>query len=202
MSSELDVYKLADLLQHKQLKSAVVDNFTYLLNNNWDHASFPAAIEKVYDITPPGKEGDILRKVAVHCVSRLSRHLFQHHPDFVTFLESLPELSSAVVRVLSGTDPDFLFGFTPTRLMGCQGCLRTYHVGDTTELPNLCPAGCRTLAPNGGRLTLDEHLSYRATAVYECPALHVFKVHPSEMEPDRVLRCVHCELMAAPVNAG
>ena len=78
MSSELDVYKLADLLQHKQLKSAVVDNFTYLLNNNWDHASFPAAIEKVYDITPPGKEGDILRKVAVHCVSRLSRHLFQH----------------------------------------------------------------------------------------------------------------------------
>lgn len=54
--SQLDVYAVADLIQHGAMKRIVERKFEELLKVGWTMSTFPAMMRKVFEIAPPGAQ--------------------------------------------------------------------------------------------------------------------------------------------------
>ena len=75
--SHLDVYEVADRIQQQDLKTLAERKFESIAGHTWMHSQFSEAIKKVYDIAPPGTQGDKIRNIILAVAAQHARDFFK-----------------------------------------------------------------------------------------------------------------------------
>jgi hypothetical protein len=102
MLFHVNVYALADRVQNTPLKKLAEKKFEALANKEWKSPDFPAAIESIYSVAPPGSTGDSLRKMIVRLVVSHAKELFSLDKGFTAMLQDTPDFAADLARALSG----------------------------------------------------------------------------------------------------
>jgi DNA-directed RNA polymerase subunit RPC12/RpoP len=117
----LAVYELADRIQLVDLKSLAEDKFGKMACLAWQHTAFSDAIRKVYDIAPPGSQGDELRDIVIAVAARHAKALF-NNDSFSQMVREVNEFSADLNKALCGhTRADHVVIENPTNFL-CAGC--------------------------------------------------------------------------------
>jgi hypothetical protein len=102
MLFHINVYALADRVQHTPLKKLAETKFEALANKEWKSPDFPSAIEAIYSVAPPGTTGESLRKMIVRMVVSHAKELFGLDRGFSAMLQDTPDFAADLARALSG----------------------------------------------------------------------------------------------------
>ncbi|KIW06027.1 uncharacterized protein PV09_03206 [Verruconis gallopava] len=102
MLFHVNVYALADRVQNKPLKMLAEQRFEKLAKNQWKSPDFPAVVQAIYDVVPPGREGDSLRNMIVRLVVSHAKELFSLDRGFTAMLQVTPDFGTDLARALSG----------------------------------------------------------------------------------------------------
>lgn len=98
----LHVYALADKLRIPILKALATLSFLQVVRSHWSNPSFPAAIQFVYSIAPPGKDGDRLRNIVVSNSGMHAKELFADPTKlFASMMENIADFGKDLSQWLA-----------------------------------------------------------------------------------------------------
>lgn len=140
MLFHLDVYELADKIISEELKQLAEINFAATIETSWADDYFAGAIEKAYDIAPPGSHGANLR---TPLVSMTVQHLdvLSKREDFVSVTGRVPEFGKDVVLALVNDPSAQTSCVGEKRPFTCVECHFVWTLDDKTAVPTdqRCP---------------------------------------------------------------
>lgn len=141
MLFHLDVYGLAGYVQSQGLQHLATRNFEADARQHWRQRDFAAAVEKVYDVAPEGREGNHLRMIAVAISVEHFIELCDANDNFVDTLSTTPcfaaEVAMAIAGVHRGLKENMQFA---TNIFFCTYCSLLGEVRASTAFPNSrCP---------------------------------------------------------------
>lgn len=97
----LDVYQIADRMLQANFKKAAETKFELTASGCWKHPEFAQAVKTVYNITPPGIQGDTLRKMIVKVAAEHATDMFQG-VAFGQMMDEVAEFGKDFSAVLCG----------------------------------------------------------------------------------------------------
>lgn len=138
-------------------------------------------MRKVFEVSPPGAQGEALRKIAIDITVKHSRKIGELHGDhFESMLEQVPWFAAGVTMALlplAQRPPD-----REPRVRRCRYCQGYVLASPDTSGFMYCPRG------NGCSHSPIDEASYRT---FRCSRGHSFQyVNGSSNYP--VTKCAHC----------
>jgi hypothetical protein len=198
--SHLDVYEIADLMQHAGLKTAVENHFAVLVRDDYNDDGLYTVVKRVYDVAPPGTHGNELRTIMTRIVARHASEIFRVHPEFKITFENLPAFSVDLAFALSGGHPDYDPRFIMRKELNCYQCGRDWYseVGDYGT-KQYCPYGCENDFEQ--RCELDEVKDFQMISfLYTCPEEHRFMSAGWCDGDNTLIRCILCSAKVTKVE--
>jgi hypothetical protein len=97
----LAVYEVADRIQQADLKALAESKFERTAQGTWLHLHFLDAVRKVYEIAPPGTQGDRLRKIVLKVTAEHTKEIFAT-VGFADMLREVHDFSADLNAALCG----------------------------------------------------------------------------------------------------
>jgi hypothetical protein len=102
MLFHIKVWALADRVQSRPLRALAEQKFAVFARDEWKSADFPDAIAAVYEVAPPGPNGDTIRKIVVRLAVEHARDLFSLDRGFSNMVQDTPDFGKDFAKALSG----------------------------------------------------------------------------------------------------
>lgn len=102
MRIHLDVYALANLIQHSELEKKAMIHFQVAIHIHWCNPTFMDGIKLVYNISPPGVQGDALRNGVVKVAAQHAHEFYRRDNNFSKLTLELPAFADDLARALAG----------------------------------------------------------------------------------------------------
>lgn len=151
-----------------------------MVQDDWALGCFPAAMRKVFEVSPPGEQGKALRKIAIDITVKHSRKIGELHGDhFESMLEHVPLFAAGVTMALlplSQRPPD-----RAPKVRRCKYCQGYVLASPDTSGLIYCPRGnCCSISQ------IDEP----SARTYRCSRGHIFQYVNSNATT--ITKCALC----------